>query len=129
MQNPGLKNPHNTERRTLAEISCKELSGVGPKTTYYLTKCGIHNLQDLLFHLPLRYENRTQLTAIKDARQGTHALITGIIQHDPHMIKSKKGYSCKLTDQTGSISLRFFNFKPKHYQTFKLFRTGLSHHY
>lgn len=119
MQNPGLKNPHNTERRTLAEISCKELSGVGPKTTHYLTKCGIHNLQDLLFHLPLRYENRTQLTAIKDARQGTHALIAGVIQHDPHTIKSKKGYSCKLTDPTGSISLRFFNFKPKHYQTFK----------
>lgn len=119
MQNPGLKPPINAERRTLVEIDCTQLSGVGSKIADYLAKCGIHNLQDLLFHLPLRYENRTQLTAIKDARPGIHALISGIIQHDRPSIKSKKSYSCQLSDPTGSISLRFFHFKPKQYQQFK----------
>lgn len=119
MQNPGLKNPNEAHGLTLAEMSCTQLLGVGPKISNYLSKCGILNLQDLLLHLPLRYENRTQLTAIKDARSGTHALITGVIQHDSHTIKSKKAYSCKLSDETGSIHLRFFNFKPKQYQSFK----------
>ncbi len=119
MQNLGLKNPNAANKQILAEISCSQLLGVGPKISNYLSKCGILNLQDLLLHLPLRYEDRTQLTAIKDARSGTHALITGVIHHDSQTIKSKKGYSCKLSDETGSIHLRFFNFKPKQYQQFK----------
>lgn len=119
MQNLGLKNPNAANKQILAEISCAQLLGVGPKISSYLSKCGILNLQDLLLHLPLRYENRTQLTAIKDVRSGTHALISGVIHHDSHTIKSKKAYSCKLSDDTGSIHLRFFNFKPKQYQQFK----------
>lgn len=119
MPNLGLKNPNSAHKLALAEISCTQLFGVGPKITRYLAQCGIHNLQDLLLHLPLRYENRTQLTAINDARCGTQVLISGVIDHDLNTIKSKKAYSCKLIDETGSIRLRFFHFKPKHYQLFK----------
>lgn len=119
MRNPGLKNPNYGTKRTLAEISCAQLTGVGPKISHYLQKCGIHHLQDLLLHLPLRYENRTQLTPIKALREGKHALITGIIQDNPLRIKNKKSYSCKLSDETGSITLRFFHLKLKHIQQFK----------
>lgn len=119
MQNLGLKNPHDAHRLSLAEISCTQLLGVGPKITTYLRKCGILNLQDLLLHLPLRYENRTQLTPIKDVRCDSNVLITGVIHPDPHAIKSRKGYSCKLSDETGSINLRFFHFKLKQFQQFK----------
>lgn len=117
MQNRGLKKP-NVHQLTLAEISCTQLLGVGPKTTRYLSKCGIVSLQDLLLHLPLRYENRTQLTAIKDLCCEKPALISGVI-HPDTQTKTKKGYSCKLSDETGSINLRFFHFKPKHIQQFK----------
>ncbi|MEN9449998.1 MAG: ATP-dependent helicase RecG [Pseudomonadota bacterium] len=119
MQNLGLKNPNTAHKLGLSEISCTQLLGVGPKISNYLSKCGILNLQDLLLHLPLRYENRTQLTAIKDARCGTHALISGVIHHDLHPIKSKKSFSCKLSDETGSIVLRFFHFKPKQFHQLK----------
>jgi ATP-dependent DNA helicase RecG len=119
MQNLGLKNPNEAHRLRLAEISCTQLLGVGPKITSYLSKCGILNLQDLLLHLPLRYENRTQLTPIKDVRSDTSALISGVIHPDPHAIKSRKGYICKLSDETGSINLRFFHFKPKQFHQFK----------
>ncbi|MFZ0219357.1 MAG: ATP-dependent DNA helicase RecG [Candidatus Aquirickettsiella sp.] len=119
MQTQGLKNPNAANKLTLAEISCTQLLGVGPKISHFLTKCGVNNLQDLLLHLPLRYENRTQLTALKDAHSGTHALIAGVIHPDPHPAKSRKSYICKLSDETGSISLRFFHFKPKQYQPFK----------
>ncbi|WP_395496960.1 ATP-dependent DNA helicase RecG [Rickettsiella endosymbiont of Litargus connexus] len=119
MQNLGLKNPNVANKQTLAEISCTQLLGVGQKITGYLNKCGILNLQDLLLHLPLRYENRTQLTPIEALRSGTHALIAGVIQADSHRIKSRKGYSCNLSDETGCITLRFFHFKPKQSQQFK----------
>ncbi len=119
MQNQGLKNPNDAHRLTLAEISCTQLLGVGPKTTHYLSKCGIGNLQDLLLHLPLRYENRTQLTPIKDLRCDSHALISGIIQSDTPPLKNKRGYTCKLSDETGIINLRFFHFKLKQLQQFK----------
>ncbi|OJA00830.1 ATP-dependent DNA helicase RecG [Rickettsiella grylli] len=103
----------------MAEISCTQLTGVGPKISHYLRKCGIHHLQDLLLHLPLRYENRTQLTPIQSVREGQHALITGIIQDHPLRIKNKKSYSCKLSDETGSVTLRFFHLKAKQIQQFK----------
>ncbi|WP_342227128.1 ATP-dependent DNA helicase RecG [Rickettsiella endosymbiont of Rhagonycha lignosa] len=119
MQNLGLKNPHDAHRLSLAEISCTQLLGVGPKISNYLSKCGILNLQDLLLHFPLRYENRTQLTPIKDVRCDSNVLITGVIHPDPHANKSRKGYSCKLSDETGSINLRFFHFKLKQFQQFK----------
>ncbi len=119
MQNLGLKNPNAAHKLILSEISCTQLLGVGPKISHYLSKCGILNLQDLLLHLPLRYENRTQLTAIQDARCGTHALISGVIHEDCHAIKSRKSFSCKLSDETGSINLRFFHFKPKQFHQFK----------
>ncbi len=119
MQNLGLKNPNGAHKLTLSEISCTQLLGVGPKISNYLSKCGILTLQDLLLHLPLRYENRTQLTAIKDVRCGTYALISGVINHDLHAVKSKKSFSCILIDETGSIKLRFFHFKPKQFHQFK----------
>lgn len=119
MQNLGLKNPKDAHQLSLAEISCTQLLGVGPKISSYLSKCGILNLQDLLLHLPLRYENRTQLTPIKDVRCDSNVLITGVIHRDPHAIKSRKGYSCKLSDETGSINLRFFHLKLKQCQQFK----------
>lgn len=119
MQNLGLKNPNAAHKLILSEISCTQLLGVGPKISHYLSKCGILNLQDLLLHLPLRYENRTQLTAIQDARCGTHALVSGVIQDDYHAIKSRKSFSCKLSDETGSINLRFFHFQAKQFHQFK----------
>lgn len=119
MQNRGLKNPNDVHRLTLAEISCTQLFGVGPKTTHHLSKCGIVNLQDLLLHLPLRYENRTQLTPINELRCDSHALISGIIQSDRPTVKSKRSFTCKLRDETGIIDLKFFHFKPKQLQQFK----------
>jgi ATP-dependent DNA helicase RecG len=119
MQNLGLKNSNAAHRLTLAEMNCTQLLGVGQKISSYLGKCGILNLQDLLLHLPLRYENRTQITPIKEVRCGTNALIAGVIHPDPHTIKNRKSYTCKLSDETGSIKLRFFHFNPKQFQPFK----------
>jgi ATP-dependent DNA helicase RecG len=98
----------------LAQIKCQTLPGVGPKIAHYLSKCGIYTLQDLLFHLPHRYENRSQITAIKDAKPGSPVLIKGIIQaNKPY---KRKGRAYQLDDGTGSLTLRLFHLTPQHQQ-------------
>ena len=92
MQNLRLEKSRHP-KPTLAEISCSQLQGVGPKIASYLAKCGLHSLQDLLLHLPLRYEDRTKLTTIKEARCGTRILISGIIHHDKTSAKNSKVFS------------------------------------
>ena len=45
-------------------IPLTSLKGVGPSLEKKFIRLGIHNLQDLLFHLPVRYEDRTKLNTI-----------------------------------------------------------------
>ena len=47
-----------------------ELRGVGPKLAEKLADCGVRQVQDLLFHLPLRYQDRTRITPVAAAREG-----------------------------------------------------------
>ena len=52
----------------LDAIPLTALSGVGAAIADKLGRIGVHSLQDLLFHLPLRYEDRTRITPIIDLR-------------------------------------------------------------
>ena len=52
----------------LDAVPLTSLSGVGAAISNKLAKIGIHNLQDLLFHLPIRYEDRTRITPIAHLR-------------------------------------------------------------
>ena len=56
------------------------LSGVGAAIAEKLGRIGIHNVQDLLFHLPMRYEDRTRITPIVDVRAESFATIEGFVQ-------------------------------------------------
>ncbi|HET6546272.1 MAG TPA: hypothetical protein VFG55_05945, partial [Rhodanobacteraceae bacterium] len=49
------------------------LPGVGPALADTLRRLGIERLQDLWFHLPLRYEDRTRITPIRDLVAGESA--------------------------------------------------------
>ncbi len=86
------------------------LSGVGPRTLEVLKTLGIHSLQDLLFHLPLRYQDRTRIQLIAHLQPGDHALIEGeVIQAE--LIKARRAsFWCRLKDESGIINLRFFHF-------------------
>ena len=50
------------------------LRGVGPRVAGRLARLGIASVQDLLFHLPLRYQDRTRVARIADLRAGDEAL-------------------------------------------------------
>lgn len=81
------------------------LSGLGPETQRKLSKLGISHVQSLLWHVPLRYENRAQLTPIADLQDGQTALIQGEIQR---IITGAKTLTVLIQDATGSIALRLF---------------------
>ena len=46
----------------IANVSVRELRGVGPKLAHKLADYGVQRVEDLLFHLPLRYQDRTRVT-------------------------------------------------------------------
>lgn len=94
----------------LETIPVTQLKGVGAKTAQVLAKKQIYTVQDLLFHLPFRYQDRTKLLAIRDLQVGDHAVIEGVIQSQSIKPGRKTQLVCQLSDGTGQLSLRFFNF-------------------
>jgi len=75
-----------------------------------LAKLGIHTVQDLLFHLPLRYEDRTQIYPIASLYPGSYGTIEAVIQSSQIIQGRKRMLTCTVRDDTGSLTLRFFNF-------------------
>ena len=62
----------------LDAVPLTTLSGVGAAISDKLSRLGIHNLQDLLFHLPIRYEDRTRITPIADLRPEQYATMKAL---------------------------------------------------
>ena len=94
----------------LAHTPVTTLKGVGPGMAKKLEKINLHTLQDLLFHLPLRYEDRTRITTIRDLLPGTHTNIVGEITDNQIVNGKKRMLVVSLNDGTGTINLRFFHF-------------------
>lgn len=94
------------------------LPGVGPKLAALLTKCGIHSVQDLLFHLPFRYQDRTRLTPITDLRDQDWAVIQGTIINQHSHRSRRPQLICTLQDQSHYLTLRFFHFNTSLKQAF-----------
>ena len=86
------------------------LSGVGAAIAEKLGRIGIHNVQDLLFHLPMRYEDRTRITPIADIRPESFATIEGYVQLTEVQFGRRPILSVTLSDGTSKIMLKFFNF-------------------
>ncbi len=86
------------------------LSGVGPKQAEKLLRLKIKTVQDCLFHLPLRYQDRTRLVAIGDLQVGIEAVCIGQIQTTEVMYRGRRSMVCHISDSTGELRLRFFHF-------------------
>lgn len=92
--------------------SVQALKGVGPAVAEKLKRLEIYNVQDVLFHLPLRYEDRTNLTPIGSLQPGQQALVEGVINHCEIKFggRGRRSLLCHFSDNTGAIVLRFFHF-------------------
>jgi len=94
----------------LAKIPVTSLKGVGPGMAGKLEKLGLVSLQDLLFHLPLRYEDRTRVTAVRDLMPGIYTNIIGEVTDSQIVQGKRRMLVVTINDGSGSINLRFFHF-------------------
>ncbi|MCF1430906.1 MAG: ATP-dependent DNA helicase RecG [Shewanella sp.] len=91
-------------------IPITELKGIAAKMAERLAKLGIHTVQDVLFHLPARYEDRTRIFPIADLIPGSYATIEAEIQSTQIINGRKRMLTCNVRDHSGALTLRFFNF-------------------
>lgn len=96
--------------RLLDAVPLNSLSGVGASQAGKLAKLGLATVQDLLLHLPLRYEDRTQLYAINDLLPDIYATVEGEVLHSDITFGRRRMLTCQISDGTGILTLRFFNF-------------------
>ncbi|MBH0035878.1 ATP-dependent DNA helicase RecG [Pseudoalteromonas sp. NZS71_1] len=95
---------------SLNQYPITELKGVGPKMAERLLKLGILTVQDMLFHLPLRYEDRTRLYAISELSLHSHVSVEATIETSQITFGKRRMLVCQINDGTGRLTLRFFNF-------------------
>ncbi|WP_438969917.1 ATP-dependent DNA helicase RecG [Methylophaga sp.] len=92
------------------------LKGVGGKVAERLTKIGVQQVQDLLFHLPLRYQDRTRLMPLGALQPQQEVLIEGTVQLSQVKFGRRRSLLCHVSDGTGAIVLRFFHFSKSQQQ-------------
>jgi len=93
------------------------LKGVGDKVAAKLQTLGLATLQDVLFHLPSRYQDRTRVRDIGSLRAGEEAVIELTIDVADVVIRRRRALLVKGSDGSGSITLRFFHFSQKQAST------------
>ena len=97
----------------------RDLRGVGVKLEQQLAALGIHSINDLLLHLPFRYEDRTNLIAIGSLRPGLRVLVNGKIEYSGVVYGRRRSLIVILNDGTGLLYLRFFHFRQQQQLAYK----------
>jgi ATP-dependent DNA helicase RecG len=96
--------------KSLADTPVTTLKGVGAKVAEKLKKLGLVTLQDVIFHLPARYEDRTRIYPMADLHAYLHVSIQGEIMSADIQYGKRRMLLVKVSDGTGSVTLRFFHF-------------------
>ena len=105
----------------LASVAVTRLKGVGPKQAEKLKRLKISTLQDVLFHLPLRYQDRTRVVPIGDLMPGTEVMCTGTVVSCDVLFRSRRSLLCVIADDDGSqLVLRFFHFNQQQQQRLRI---------
>jgi ATP-dependent DNA helicase RecG len=79
-----------------------------------MDKLGLRRDIDLALHLPLRYEDETQLTPIAQAREGQPAQVEGVVREARIEQRPRRQLVVRLADDSDELVLRFLNFYPSH---------------
>ncbi|WP_282040530.1 ATP-dependent DNA helicase RecG [Halomonas alimentaria] len=105
--------------QTALDAPVTSLKGVGEALAQKLSRLRIDSVADLLFHLPLRYQDRTRITPIGTLRAGHEAVVEGEVVAAEVVRGRRRSLLVRLRDGSGLLSLRFFHFSPAQQQQFQ----------
>ncbi len=100
----------NQNSNNLGEMPVTTLQGVGPRNAERLQRLGINSVQDVLFHLPSRYQDRTRIVPIGSLRPGEQVVVEGEIELTDIKFGRRRSLLVQIADGSGSLILRFFHF-------------------
>jgi len=98
---------------TNAKPAAKAAASTAPKSIESkLARLGLHTDMDLVLHLPMRYEDETQIVPIREAclRGGHVAQVEGVVTKNEIAYKPRRQLLVTIADETSDIQLRFMNF-------------------
>ncbi len=95
------------------------IKGVGEKLSSTLSKLGIKTIEDLLFHFPIGYQDRTTLKKIAELEPNQDFVVQGVIEKVSQTFVPRKMLLVKIKDNTGHLYLRFFYYFPGLRNVFK----------
>lgn len=101
-------------------IDLLDLKGVGEKGLIKLNKIGIRTIEDLLFHLPIRYQDKTKIAQISNSAVGNKYYFEGTIEKSNIIFFKKRMFLVRISDETGFIQLRFFYFNKSQMKNFSV---------
>ena len=94
----------------LDNLPVSKLKGIGSAVAEKLSRLQIHQVQDLLFHLPVRYQDRTRVVPIGALGFGEEAVVCGKIVGCEVAQGRRRSLLCRIRDDSGTLVLRFFHF-------------------
>ena len=104
---------------SLANRPIETLSGIGSRQRDKLHKLGLWHVSDLLWHLPLRYEDRTRIHSIAALEVGLNAAVVGEVRHNELVGPQQRIWRVWLADASGALALRFFHFSQQQREALK----------
>tara|TARA_R110002096_G_scaffold29497_12_gene88759 strand:+ start:1173 stop:3245 length:2073 start_codon:yes stop_codon:yes gene_type:complete len=102
-----------------SESPLTALKGVGPALAKKLEKLGLYRVDDLLFLLPLRYEDRTQTVRIGALQAGKRQLVSGEVLLAETAFRGRRNLLIRISDGSGQLTLRFFHFSRQQQAQFR----------
>jgi ATP-dependent DNA helicase RecG len=104
--------PADAASRAQLDTPLQFIKGVGPSISATLAKKGLVTVEDALYHVPLRYEDRRELRPIAKLRPGSTEVFSGLVV-SADVVTSRGGrrfFEALVQDATGTITLKWFNY-------------------
>jgi ATP-dependent DNA helicase RecG len=95
---------------TAAPAALDRIKGIGPRLKEKLGRLGIFTIQDLLFHLPMRYQDRSTIHPIGRIRIGSEVVVQGRIVECRINQGRRRSLLTHIGDDSGALTMRLFHF-------------------
>ena len=94
----------------MPDLSVTSLKGVGKHLADKLATLNIHTLDDLIFHLPYKYQDRTRITPLAELIVGAEVMFCAQIEATSIVYGRRRTLLARVSDGTGRLTVRWFYF-------------------